>query len=51
MRTRPTPMELEAVHEKRYDLEKLAESDLRTAKYARALLQAADAATDSETIR
>lgn len=35
---------LEAVREHRDDLEDLAESDLRTAKYARALLDAIDEA-------
>jgi len=33
---------LQAVHERRDDLEALAESDLRCAKYAKALLEAAD---------
>lgn len=33
---------LEAVRERRDDLEVLAESDLRCAKYAKALLEAAD---------
>ena len=33
---------LEAVRERRDDLEALAESDLRCAKYAKALLEAAD---------
>jgi len=36
-------MGLEAVRENRDDLEELAESDLRTSKYAKALLEAADA--------
>jgi len=34
---------LEAVRENRDDLEDLAESDLRCAKYAQALLEAAEA--------
>jgi len=33
---------LEAVRERRAELEGLAESDLRCAKYAKALLEAAD---------
>lgn len=33
---------LEAVRERRDDLEALAESDLRCAKYAKAMLEAAD---------
>ena len=37
-------MGLEKVHEHRKDLEDLAASDLRTAKYAKVLLEAADAA-------
>jgi len=35
---------LDAVRDNREDLEALAESDLRTAKYARALLDAIDGA-------
>lgn len=41
-------MGLEAVRENRDDLEDLAESDLRTAKYAEALLEAADDAGTDE---
>lgn len=39
---------LEAVRERRDDLEALAESDLRCAKYAQALLAAADDADAPE---
>ena len=48
MRTRSTLMGLEAVRENRDDLEELTESDLWTSKYAKALLEAADAAEDRE---
>lgn len=48
MRTRSTLMGLEAVRENRDDLEELADSDLRTARYAKALLEAADAEAEAD---
>lgn len=47
-RYKGSPMGLEAVRENRDDLEELAESDLRTSKYAKALLEAADAEENGE---